>query len=168
MGPETIDIIHRRRSIRQFRDTPLSAEDIHTILSAGMTAPSAMNKQPWRLILISDDEKKEKIAGIAMYAQMIRQSPLAVLACYDERVAFQNYGIVDTAACIENMLLAATALGIGSVWTGVGADEILEYRKLLGLPEQVVPLGLVIFGYSDTAFEVRDYFDGKKIHSNEW
>jgi nitroreductase len=103
-----------------------------------------------------------------MYAQMIIQSPLAILTCYDKKASFQDYGIVDTSACIENMLLAATALGIGSLWSGVSIDEALEYRKLFGFPEYVTPLGLVIFGYSDREFETQDRFDSKKVHTNGW
>ncbi|MDR2777501.1 MAG: nitroreductase family protein [Rickettsiales bacterium] len=168
MKLETIDIIHRRRSIRQFKDVPIADEHMHMILSAGMTAPSAMNKQPWRFVLIDDDKIKRKVVEIATYAQMVTQSPVSVLACYDRKSSFQDFGVIDTSACVQNMLLAATALGIGSVWTGIGDRELAEHRKLFKLPEHIVPIGLIVFGYSDTEFSTRDYFDAKKIHSNVW
>lgn len=165
---ETINIIHKRRSIRKFNNSPISQDEIHTILSAGMTAPSAMNKQPWRFITITDDKIKQEITKISKYAQMILQSPFSVLVCDDTDVAFLDYWKIDCSACIQNMLLASCALNIGSVWTGIDDHMSEEFSKLFNLPKNIIPHSLIIFGHTDLPFEERDYFDSSKIHNNKW
>ena len=165
---ETIDIIHKRRSIRKFIKKEITKKDIETILSAGMTAPSAMNKQSWRFILITDDKIKKEITKISKYAQMVLESPVSILVCGDKDVSFGDYWTFECSACIQNMLLSACALNIGSVWTGISAEQREDFKKLFNLPMNLVPHSLVIFGYSETPFEKRDYFDKANIHENKW
>src|SRR5574344_1577199 len=88
---EIIKNIHKRRSIRQFNNNQISENDINTILSAGMTAPSAMNKQPWRFILITDEKIKQEVVKISKYAQMMLQSPFSVLVCGDTDASYLDY-----------------------------------------------------------------------------
>lgn len=165
---ETIEIIHKRRSIRKFNSLPVSEEEIQTILSAGMTAPSAMNKQPWRFIVITDEAVKKEIVKISKYAQMALQAPVSILVCGDEDVSFSDYWRVDCSACIQNMLLASCALNIGSVWTGIDDEMAGGYAKYFNLPKNIKPHSLIVFGHSDLPFEVKDYFDKSKIHNNKW
>lgn len=165
---EVIKNIHKRRSIRKYNNTPISQEDINTILSAGMTAPSAMNKQPWRFIVITDDKIKNEIVKISKYAQMVLQSPLSILVCADTDESFMDYWKIDCSACIQNMLLASCALNIGSVWTGISNEMMDDYSKLFNLPKNIVPHSLIVFGYSDVPFEEKNYFDASKVHTNKW
>lgn len=165
---ETIEIIHKRRSIRKFNDLPITNEEIHTILSAGMTAPSAMNKQPWRFLTITDNNIKKEVAKISLYAQMILQSPFSILVCADVNESFMDYWKIDCSACIQNMLLASCALNIGSVWTGIDEELSNKFSNLFKLPKNIKPHSLVIFGHSDLPFETRDYFDLNKIHNDKW
>ncbi|HSQ98049.1 MAG TPA: nitroreductase family protein [Rickettsiales bacterium] len=165
---ETIKTIHKRRSIRQFNKKEISQQDIDKILSAGMTAPSAMNKQSWRIVLITDDKIKQKITEISKYAQMVKDSPLSILVCGDKEASFGECWIFDCSACIQNMLLSACALGIGSVWTGINTEQRKEFAKLFNLPDNIIPHSLVVFGYSDLPFEEKDYFDKSKVHLNKW
>lgn len=151
---EIIKNIHKRRSIRQFNNNQISENDINTILSAGMTAPSAMNKQPWRFILITDEKIKQEVVKISKYAQMTLQSPFSVLVCGDTDASYLDYWKIDCSACIQNMLLASCALNIGSVWTGISGDEMInDYKKLFNLPENIIPHSLIVFGYSNVPFE---------------
>jgi len=168
LNMETLDVIHRRRAIRRFKNTPISDENLKLIMSAGMTAPSAMNRQSWRLIVVNDLSVKKQLANISTYANMVVEAPIAIFLCGDEKASYDNHWIFDCSACAQNMLLAACALGIGSLWTGVNEDKLDEYRDLFGLPKTVVPHSLLIFGYSDIPFEKRDYFDGSKVHYNKW
>jgi nitroreductase len=168
MNMEIINIIHKRRSIRSFKDTPIAEGDMRIILSAGMTAPSACDKQPWRFVIVTDNDKKREIAKISQYAQMTVESPVSILVCGDKNESFLNYYPVDCAACIQNMLLSACALGIGSVWTGINESTAGSFKKLFNLPKQIEPIAFVVFGYSDAEFVSRNYFDSKKIHFNEW
>ena len=150
---EIIKNIHKRRSIRQFNNNQISENDINTILSAGMTAPSAMNKQPWRFILITDEKIKQEVVKISKYAQMMLQSPFSVLVCGDTDASYLDYWKIDCSACIQNMLLASCALNIGSVWTGISGDEMINgYKKLFNLPENIIPHSLIVFGYSNVPF----------------
>lgn len=165
---ETIEIIHKRRSIRKFNSLPISEKDIYTILSAGMTSPSAMNKQPWRFIIITDDNIKKEITKISQYAQMTIQSPVSILVCADTDQAFGEAWVLDCSACIQNMLLAACALDIGSVWTGIAPEQSANFSKLFNLPNNISPHSLIVFGHSEIPFEKRDYFDKSKIHNNKW
>ena len=166
---EIIKNIHKRRSIRQFNNNKISENDINTILSAGMTAPSAMNKQPWRFILITDEKIKQEVVKISKYAQMMLQSPFSVLVCGDTDASYLDYWKIDCSACIQNMLLASCALNIGSVWTGISGDEMInDYKKLFNLPENIIPHSLIVFGYSNVPFEERNYFDITKVHNNKW
>lgn len=165
---ETINIIHRRRSIRKFNSLPIADEQLKTILEAGMTAPSAMNKQPWRFIVITDEKIKKEITKISKYAQMVLDSPVSILVCGDTGVSFEDYWVVDCSACIQNMLLAACALNIGSVWTGIDKSMADGYSQLFNLPKHIVPHSLIVFGHSDLPFETKNYFDKTKIHNNKW
>ncbi|GMO11608.1 MAG: nitroreductase family protein [Rickettsiales bacterium] len=169
---ETIKTIHKRRSVRQFDTTKtISDADLQTILHAGMTTPSAMNKQPWEFIVITDDDKKVAIAGFSQYAQMTPESPLSILVCGNTKTAFAGHQVEDCSAAIQNLMLSATALGIGSVWTGIGAEDRARYDNfvsLFELPEHIQPIGLIVFGYPVNDFEERDYFDAKKVHLNKW
>lgn len=165
---EMIDIIHKRRSVRSFNGKPISDKDIQTILSAGMTTPSAMNKQPWRFVLISDNELKKEIAKISKYAQMILEAPLAILVCGDLDASFMDYWVIDCSASIQNILLSSCALGVGSVWTGISPDMRSDFSRLVNLPKNVVPHSLIVLGYSDAEFEKKDYFDKTKVHNNKW
>ena len=106
---EIIKNIHKIRSIRQFNNNQISENDINTILSAGMTAPSAMNKQPWRFILITDEKIKQEVVKISKYAQMTLQSPFSLLVCGDTDASYLDYWKIDCSACIQNMLLASCA-----------------------------------------------------------
>ena len=166
---EAIEIIHKRRSIRGFNNLPISEDEIHTILSAGMTSPSAMNKQPWRFIIITDNNIKKEIVKISKYAQMAVQAPFSVLVCADTDASFMDYWKIDCSACIQNMLLASCALNIASVWTGINDEETInKYKEFFKLPKNIVPHSLVVFGHSDLPFETRDYFDKSKVHNNKW
>lgn len=166
---EIIDIIHKRRSIRNFIDKPISNEDLHSILSAGMTAPSAMNKQPWRLVVIDDNEIKKEIPNVSKHAHMVVESPLSILVCADIDSSYLDCWKIDCSACIQNMLLSACALNIGSVWTGINTQEQIDgFKKLFNLPNNIIPHSLIVFGYSNTPFISKDYFDESKIHYNKW
>jgi nitroreductase len=169
---EIIDLIHKRRSVREFVDTEISDADLHTILSAGMTAPSAMNKQEWEFIIVRDAKKKQAVTEFSEYAGMTTQSPISILVCADSNKEYGDNGEVDCSASVQNMLLTACALGIGSVWTGIkGNPKRAEgFTKLFELPAHIRPIAYVVFGYpkNKNAFVAKDYFDAKKLHNDKW
>jgi nitroreductase len=140
------ETIFARRSIRQFIDgKPVEKEKVIKLLEMAMAAPSACNIQPWEFIVISDQEKIKEIKGIIFQGNY--NTPLIIVVCGNPKfIPWENdIGITDCAAAIENMLLAATAMDLGSVWIGgFNPDDV---KKLLSIPENVHPVGIVYFGY---------------------
>ena len=116
---EVINNIMTRTSIRQYTNEPVSKADIETMLRAGMAAPTAVNKQPWHFVAVTN---KEKLAELAGRRGMIKQAGVAIVVCGNLDKAMQGkaqeYWIQDCSAATENILLAAKALGLGAVWTG--------------------------------------------------
>jgi nitroreductase len=140
------ETIFARRSIRQFVDgKPVEREKIVKLLEMAMAAPSACNIQPWEFIVISEQETINKIKG--MIFQGNYNTPLIFVVCGNPKfILWENdIGKTDCAAAIENMLLAATAMDLGSVW--IGSFNPDDVKKLLSIPKNVHPVGIVYFGY---------------------
>lgn len=163
--------IFQRRSIRKYTDKAVSEEQIEQILRAGMAAPSAGNEQPWHFIVINDRDILYEIPKFHPYAQMLTEASHAIVVCGDLTLQkYQGYWVQDCSAATENMLLMAQDLGIGSVWLGVypSEDRVKELKKLLGLPESVIPLNIISIGYSAETREAADRFNPARIHRNKW
>jgi len=145
-----IDNIMTRTSIRQYTAEPVSQGDIETMLRAGMAAPTAVNKQPWHFVAVTD---KAKLAELAGRREMIKQAGVAIVVCGNLDKALQGkaqaYWVQDCSAATENILLAANALGLGAVWTGCYPidDRVAEVSKVLKLPKTIVPLCVIAVGH---------------------
>lgn len=129
--------IRERRSIRKFTADPVSREDLLAILEAGRWAPSGLNNQPWRFLVVTrDDPRHERLAGCTKYARIVRGSAACVCVLlakdvmYSEMKDHQGAG-----ACIQNMLLAVHALGLGAVWLGQIINDQAAALGALGLSE---------------------------------
>ena len=159
---DAFEVLHTRRSIRQFLNRPISDELIKELLSAAMSAPTAGGIQPWRFVVITDREKLDKIPGFHPYAGMVKQAPLAILVCGDTTSAnYGKYWVQDCSAAMENLLLAAR--GVHPV-----PEREQAFRELCSLPETISPLGLAIIGYSETPFSHKERYDEQKVHHNVW
>jgi len=162
-----------RSSVRSFTREPVSAEEWDRMLRAAMAAPSAVNRQPWEFVIIEDRTMLDALADSLPYAKMARQAPGAVLVCTDPSRAYQEkveYAVLDASAACENLLLAADAMGLGAVWTAVypQPDRQATVRKLVGIPERVIPLALVPVGHSDGEPMPKDKFRPEFIHRERW
>lgn len=141
-----------RRSIRKYTDGTVSDETLTTILEAGRWAPSGLNNQPWRFLVVRrGDPRHEKLAGCTKYEKIVRTSAacIAVLlekaAMYSEMKDHQGAG-----ACIQNMLLAIHALGLGAVWLGQIVNDQAATLGALGLDPALYELQAVIaLGHPD-------------------
>ena len=164
-----LEIIHTRRSIRHFTQDPVSDSDVETLLRAAMAAPTANNYQSWRFVVIDARESLDAIPRLSPYAAMARKAPLAILVCGDAAVA-KDFWPQDCAAAMENILLTARALGLGSVWCGIHPTKDREeaFREEFGLPATIVPLGVVILGHPAQPFKREDRYDPSKVHHNHW
>ena len=168
---ELKDAIHGRRSVRAFSAEPVPDSALHELLAAAMQAPSAGNEQPWQFVAIDDRGILDEIPEISPYAPMCRVAPLAVLVCGDMReVRHAGYWVQDCSAATENLLLTAHALGLGAVWTGVHPNPAREagFRRLLFLPDEVVPMALVAIGVPAERPLPAPRFNAARVHRNGW
>ncbi len=164
-----LEIINTRRSVRKFTDKPVSEQDIRDILEAAMNAPSAGNEQAWQFVVITEDEIKTKYAAFNPNAVYVKNAPVSILICGD--IAAQKYAgyyVHDCSAATENMLLAIHSKSMGGVWCNVFPDAVTGIRKLLNLPDSIVPFSIVPFGYTEKLPKYETRFDMKKIHYNIW
>lgn len=150
---DLFDAISKRRSIRQFKvDGVVDEASVLKILEAAFLAPSAGNGQSWRFEVVRDKELKRRLATEAGHQHFIEQVPVAIVVCIDLDLAAKKYGergrntygLQDTAAAVENMLLAVTALGLGSCWVGAFDESIAA--KILDLPSNIRPVAILPIG----------------------
>jgi len=163
--------IFERRSIRKYSDLPISDEDTEKLLRAAMAAPSAGNQQPWEFILVKDKSIMAGIMSIHPYSQMLKEAQLAIVVCGDlDREKHVGYWMQDCSAATVNILLEAQHLGLGSVWLGIypREDRVKGLKKILSLPENIVPLSIVSLGYPAEKKEPSNRFDKARIHTNKW
>ena len=174
MSPDlTLDDLFARRSIRQYTDEPVSDEDIRVLLEAAMAAPSAGNRKPWHFIVVRDAEMREKIAASHPHAKMVAQAPVCIVPCGQPSLSFadrSDFWIQDLSAATQNILLAATAQGLGSVWCGVHPVEerVSEAREILGIPEDVIALCYIAIGHPAEEKEARTQYDDERVHWDRW
>jgi nitroreductase len=168
---DTLEAIHTRRSIREYKNKPIPEETILKLIAAAMAAPSANNRQPWEFVVITDREVLDVIPAINPNAKMAKNAPLAILVCGNLQLGTSSgYWVVDCAAAVQNMLLCVHALGLGAVWTGTypNEDRMDGYTNLLDLPEHILPHTLVVIGYPAEQPPHPDRFKPERVHYNGW
>ena len=169
---DALQAILTRHSTRSFKKKEVAPELVRDLLRAAMQAPSAANEQPWHFVVIDDPDLLERIPAIHPYAAMAAEAPVAILVCGEPgREKHDGMWIQDCAAATENILLAAHGLGLGGVWVGVYPREerMAPLRKLLHIPEPVLPFALVPIGYpagpNDSG---ENRFDEDRVRKNRW
>lgn len=168
---DVMEAIFTRRSIRKYTSEPVTDDELKQLLRAAMHAPSAGNQRPWEFIVIRDRETLNKIPGIHKYAQMLKQAQAAIVVCGDmTKQKYDGFWVQDCSAATQNMLLAATALGLGAVWLGVHpvVERVEDLRKMLGIPGHVVPLSIVSLGRPGEERDTPDRYDESRIHMESW
>ena len=168
---KVMEAILKRRSIRRFTNQPIAKEDIYSLLHAAMMAPTGRNCQEWEFVVVRNKETFKKMMHVHPYAKMLEQADCALVVCGNtQREHAPGYWMADCGAATQNILLAATSLGIGSVWLGVYPNEerMAGVAKILGLPDHVKPLNIIALGYPDEKKEDVDRFDPAKIHEEKW
>ncbi|HBX43835.1 MAG TPA: nitroreductase family protein [Deltaproteobacteria bacterium] len=168
---ETMEAILTRRSIRRYTGERVPNPVIEEILRAAMQAPSAGNEQPWHFVVITDRATLREVPRFHPHANMVPDAPVAVLVCGDlSREKHEGFWVQDCSAATQNILLAAHAKGLGAVWVGIHPreDRVFGFRKLLELPDHVVPLALVPIGFPEARKPEEERFDRSRIHSERW
>lgn len=165
--------IFSRKSVRQYTSEPVSEEHVQMMLKAAMAAPTAVNYQPWRFVVVSEREQLDAMAEVLPFAKMLKQAPLAIVVC-GETTWFDGeenpFWQQDCSAATQNLLLAAEALGLGAVWTGVYPDKerAAQLSAFLNLPGNVQPLCAVPIGHHDGTTPPKDKWKPENIHYGKW
>ena len=180
--PSAIDVIMSRKSVRSYTDEAIPAEKVEILLKAAMAAPSAINIQPWRFVVVTDQAVKEQLAGPR--GGMIANAPLVVVICGEatfmrkpwgqpdaEPVEMENnFWYEDCSAAAENLLLAAEAIGLGAVWTACYPipERMSAVSGAIGLPENVKPFCVIPVGYPAGDDQPKDKWKPENIHYDKW
>ena len=177
--PSALDVIMSRKSVRSYTDQNVTEAQVETILKAAMAAPTGMNMQPWRFVVVRDQAVKDVLAGPR--GGMIAQAPVVIVVCGEttltrngqdgQSVTVPNGNwTADCAAATENLLLAAEAMGLGAVWTACYPYEerMNPAIEALGLPEDVKPLCIIPVGYPAGNDKPKDKWKPENIHYEKW
>mgnify|MGYP001613649114 CR=1 FL=1 len=142
-------LIKKRKSIRSFLDKPVERNKITKILDAGHWAPSGLNNQPWRFVVIKDKPIKDKISEFSKYSYIIKGADCLILVFLDK---LNSYNLIKDAqaigACIQNMLLFALELGVSSCWLGEIINKKDDINKFIKIDSRYDLMAAVAFGYS--------------------
>ena len=167
--------ILNRKSVRAYTDRAVSREQLDTLLRAAMAAPTGRDMRPWKFVVIDDKEALAKLAGQLPYAKMLPEAAAAIVVCGDLSVTDDKgkpstNWTFDCSAATENLLLAAEAMGLGAVWTGVYPYEERQtaVNQALQLPEHIIPLNLIPIGYPKGDPQPKDKYDADNVHFNGW
>jgi nitroreductase len=166
-----MNAILRRRSIRKYTQDTIPDDVIKKLFEAGMSAPSAGNQRPWHFVVIKDKEALVKLADASPYSKMTKDAPMAILVCGDlELESHKGYWVQDCSAATENILIEVAENNLGAVWLGMyPREERVEYiRKLLNIPDHVVPFALIPVGYPAETKETSSRYDESRVHYEQW
>ncbi len=172
---KVIEAIKKRRSQREFSDKQVEFYKIADIIEAGMHAPNAGNLQNWKFIVVKDKEKRNQIAEACVEQYWIAEAPVLIIICAEEERAEKYYekrgknlyNIQNCAAAAQNMLLAATSLGLASCWVGAFSED--RIKALLSVPDKIRVFTVLPFGYSNAKPKEKHMFDIKDLfYFEEW
>lgn len=167
-----IENIMTRTSIRQFAAQPVTDEQVETLLRCGLAAPTAVNAQPWEFVVVRDRAILDTLAARYPNTRISENVSVAIVPCGNLEKTFSaapDFWIQDVSAATENILLAAHAMGLGAVWTGVyPTDKVAPVQQLLGLPHHIVPLCIIPVGYPAENPAPKDKYKPEIIHYDRW
>ena len=183
-SPSALDVIMTRTSIRSFTGEAVSKDQLETILKAGMAAPTAMNGQPWRFVVVTDQDKIKETFGAGPRSEMFTTAGAVIVVCGQTSSMGKPFGqpdgpevempnmfwYEDCSAAAENILLAAHALGLGAVWTGVypNMERCGAVANVIGTPEYIIPLCVVYAGYPDEQPAPKQKYDPERVSYNAY
>ncbi len=165
--------IFARRSVRRFEKRDVPESMVKDLLEAAMAAPSAVAKDPWHFIVVRDAETRARLAVGLPHGQMLQESPVGIVVCGDlDRAHDRNlsYLLQDCSAAIENLLLAASLLGLGAVWLGIHPREerVTHTRSLFQLPGSIIPVSAVAVGWPAERPAARTRYRDAAVHRERW
>lgn len=168
------DNILTRTSVRRYTDAPVGDELKTALLRAAMSAPTGVNRQPWEFVLVDDPTILAELAAELPYAKMAAHAPMAIVVCGNPERFLDGddstLWVQDLSAASENILLAAHALGLGSVWTCLypHPDRMDTAARILRLPAGIIPFNLIPVGYPAAPAHPIDKWHPDRIHHNRY
>lgn len=139
-----VDVILSRRSIRKYAEKDIPRDVLDKIMEAGRQSPSAANRQPYHFIVVTNPEIKKELPGLV--SRFLKNAPVVIVGCANPKAMLTgNWATVDTTIALENMVLAAWTLGIGSCW--IGAFNEQKVKDKLQIPENWKVVALISLGY---------------------
>lgn len=153
MTKDVIDAIRERRSVRGFQTRPVPDATIGRMMECAVLAPSAGNVQAWHFYVVKEDERRKALAAACHRQLFVAQAPMAIVVCADLPRIAARYGergtglyvLQDTAAAVQNLLLAATAFGLATCWVGSFADD--QVAAVVGARPGLRPVAVIPVGY---------------------
>lgn len=158
--------IFDRTSVRTFRNQLVEPQKLTNLFKAAMAAPSAGNQQPWMFYGVRSKMSLLRLATCGQNAQCVKDAPFAVVACYRSDVKYPELVHMDMSAAVQNILLAATSMGLGAVWLSVAPyeDRIAAVKNVLAIDDDVTPFAIIPIGYPAAAHKTNDRYDAAKVH----
>ena len=146
------DVMEARRSVRSYRSDPVPEASLNRILEAARMAPSASNRMPWRLVVVTEREALKAVGESGIYGKFLAHTPMAIVGLGDAKAA-PKWHVVDTTIALEHVVLAATAEGLGTCWIGSFDEE--RVCQLLGVPESYRVIGIIAVGTEKRGLDIQ-------------
>jgi len=141
-----LEFILNRRSVRKYEDKEIPDDALRQILEAGRQAPSAVNRQPIRFVVVKDHEIAREFSS-DLFNRFIKDAPVVIVGCADvNSLLTGKWAVVDVTIAMQNMVIAAWTLGVGSCWIGAFNEKIV--KELLKIPDKWKVVALVTLGYA--------------------
>lgn len=154
---DLMDAIKTRRSIRRYKPTPVPEGLLKEVLNAARLAPSADNAQPWKIVVVRDEQMRSRLCPACNGQKFIAQAPLVLVMCGIPEEAYETVGgymsshVIDASIALDHLTLAATAHGLGTCWIASFKED--KVRELLSIPQDVRVVALTPLGYPDESPE---------------
>jgi nitroreductase len=140
---DVFDAVKARKSIRSYQSKPVPEEVLMKVLESARLAPSAVNRQPWHFVVVTDAEKRKKLSA-GPFAGFLKESPVVIVGCGDTR-ASPRWHVVDVSIAMQQMVLTATSEGLAACW--IGSFNEKKVKELLGIPDKFKVIALLAMGY---------------------
>ena len=162
--------LFNRVSVRDYIDAKVESDKIDLMLKAAMHAPSAMNQQAWEFIVVDDKDTIRALSKVSPYGGPVAKAPLAIVVLGNrDNMKVPQMWEQDLGACVENLMLGATSVGLGSVWIGIAPlrERLNAITDMFDLTENLMPFAIVAVGYpKEKPVPHDDRFDRNKVHYN--
>lgn len=161
-----MDPIFERVSVRKYEDRPVEDEKIERLLRAAMAAPSGVNQQPWEFYVVKNKEVITELSKASPFATCAAKAPVVIAAVMKKDVQVPEIAPYDMSNAIENILLEATAQGLGAVWLCIAPfeDRIDNVVDILRTPAHTVPFALIPVGYPAEKRTWKSHYDPARVH----